>query len=76
MAFKLYNQITNEELPSMDVEGVNAFLKDLPASKCLPLNPISLPKETYTSTPITSLLKKKFNKKKYIREIQEIRPES
>ena len=26
MAFKLYNQITNEELPSMDVEGVNASI--------------------------------------------------
>ena len=33
MAFKLYNQITNEELPSMDVEGVNAFLKDFSVSE-------------------------------------------
>ena len=32
MAFKLYNQITNEELPSMEVEGVNAFLKDFSVS--------------------------------------------
>ena len=32
MAFKLYNQITNEELPSMKIEGVNAFLKDFTAS--------------------------------------------
>ena len=32
MAFKLYNQIINEELPSMDVEGVNAFLKDFSVS--------------------------------------------
>ena len=33
MAFKLYNQITNAELPSMDVEGVNAFLKDFSVSE-------------------------------------------
>ena len=33
MAFKLYNQITNEELPSMNVEGVNAFLKDFSVSE-------------------------------------------
>ena len=33
MAFKLYNQIINEELPSMEVEGVNAFLKDFSVSK-------------------------------------------
>ena len=33
MAFKLYNQITNEELPSMEVEGVNAFLKDFSVSE-------------------------------------------
>ena len=32
MAFKLYNQITNDELPSMEVEGVNAFLKDFSVS--------------------------------------------
>ena len=32
MAFKLYNQITNQELPSMEVEGVNAFLKDFSVS--------------------------------------------
>ena len=28
MAFKLYQKINHAELPSMDVEGVNAFLKD------------------------------------------------
>ena len=28
MAFKKFNQITNEELPSMEVDGVNAYLKD------------------------------------------------
>ena len=33
MAFKLYNRITNEELPSMEVEGVNAFLKDFSVSE-------------------------------------------
>ena len=33
MAFKLYNQIINEELPSMEVEGVNAFLKDFSVSQ-------------------------------------------
>ena len=33
MAFKLYNQIINEELPSMEVEGVNAFLKDFSVSE-------------------------------------------
>ena len=33
MAFKLYNQITNEDLPSMEVEGVNAFLKDFSVSE-------------------------------------------
>jgi len=33
MAFKLYNQITNEELPSMEVEGVSAFLKDFSVSE-------------------------------------------
>ena len=33
MAFKLYNQITNEELPSMEIEGVNAFLKDFSVSE-------------------------------------------
>ena len=32
MAFKLYNQITSAELPSMEVEGVNAFLKDFSIS--------------------------------------------
>ena len=35
MAFKLYNQIINEELPSMEVEGVNAFLKDFSVSEDL-----------------------------------------
>ena len=35
MAFKLYNQITNEQLPSMEVEGVNAFLKDFSVSEDL-----------------------------------------
>ena len=33
MAFKLYNQIINEELPSMEVKGVNAFLKDFSVSE-------------------------------------------
>ena len=33
MAFKLYNQITSAELPSMEVEGVNAFLKDFSVSE-------------------------------------------
>ena len=33
MAFKLFNQITNEELPSMEVEGVNAYLKDFSVSQ-------------------------------------------
>ena len=33
MAFKIYNQITNEDLPSMEVEGVNAFLKDFSVSE-------------------------------------------
>ena len=28
MAFTLYKKIISEELPSMKVEGVNAFLKD------------------------------------------------
>tara|TARA_B100000959_G_C14863691_1_gene575316 strand:- start:191 stop:541 length:351 start_codon:yes stop_codon:yes gene_type:complete len=32
MAFKLFNQIINEELPSMEVEGVNAYLKDFSVS--------------------------------------------
>ena len=33
MAFKLYNQITSAELPSMEVKGVNAFLKDFSVSE-------------------------------------------
>ena len=33
MAFKLYQKITHTELPSMDVKGVNAFLKDFSVSK-------------------------------------------
>ena len=33
MAFKLYDQITNVELPPMEVEGVNAFLKDFSVSE-------------------------------------------
>ena len=33
MAFKLFNQITKEELPSMEVDGVNAFLKDFSVSE-------------------------------------------
>jgi len=33
MAFKLYQKITSEELPSMDIEGVNAFLKDFSVSE-------------------------------------------
>jgi uncharacterized cupin superfamily protein len=32
MAFKLFNQIINEELPSMEVNGVNAYLKDFSVS--------------------------------------------
>ena len=32
MAFKLYKKISSEELPSMNVEGVNAFLKDFSVS--------------------------------------------
>ena len=32
MAFKLFNQITNDKLPSMEVEGVNAYLKDFSVS--------------------------------------------
>ena len=32
MAFKLFNQIINEELPSMEVDGVNAYLKDFSVS--------------------------------------------
>ena len=41
MAFKLFNQIINEELPSMEVNGVNAYLKDFSVS-------------TDTHKPITS----------------------
>ena len=33
MAFKLYQKICSEELPSMDIEGVNAFLKDFSVSE-------------------------------------------
>ena len=33
MAFKLYKKINSEELPSMEVEGVNAFLKDFSVSE-------------------------------------------
>ena len=33
MAFKLYQKINHAELPSMDVEGVNAFLKDFSVSE-------------------------------------------
>ena len=33
MAFKLFQKITQAELPSMDVEGVNAFLKDFSVSE-------------------------------------------
>ena len=33
MAFKLFNQITNKELPSMEVDGVNAYLKDFSVSE-------------------------------------------
>ena len=33
MAFKLFNQIINKELPSMEVEGVNAYLKDFSVSQ-------------------------------------------
>ena len=32
MAFKLFNQIINEDLPSMQVKGVNAYLKDFSVS--------------------------------------------
>jgi uncharacterized cupin superfamily protein len=32
MAFKLFNQIINEDLPSMEVKGVNAYLKDFSVS--------------------------------------------
>ena len=33
MAFILYQNISSEELPSMDIEGVNAFLKDFSVSE-------------------------------------------
>jgi len=33
MAYKIYNQITSEDLPSMNIEGVNAFLKDFSVSE-------------------------------------------
>ena len=33
MAFTLYKKIISEELPSMKVEGVNAFLKDFSVSE-------------------------------------------
>ena len=32
MAFKLFTQIINEELPSMGIDGVNAYLKDFSIS--------------------------------------------
>ena len=35
MTFKLYEQITAQELPSMEIEGVNAFLKDFSVSNDL-----------------------------------------
>jgi len=33
MAFKIYSQITSAVLPSMNIEGVNAFLKDFSVSE-------------------------------------------
>ena len=33
MAFKLYQKISSEELPSMEVKDVNAFLKDFSVSE-------------------------------------------
>ena len=33
MAFTLYKKIISEELPSMKIEGVNAFLKDFSVSE-------------------------------------------
>ena len=35
MAFKLYKKINSESLPSMEVESVNAFLKDFSVSEDL-----------------------------------------
>ena len=33
MAFKFYEQITTQELPSMDIANVQAFLKDFSISE-------------------------------------------